>query len=140
MASCGHYGLRAVRIKPDSIRRIQLHASVSVPFFQRKHGSYCAKLTRIQSRWPVRVWPDASGLEASRCAGIIWPGFWQDATSPLPVSHFQTRFHSSKHVPDNTVHKPARVRFSSGCSKPVCRNHPARFLAGRNRPATSFPL
>ena len=25
-------------------------------------------------------------------------------------------------------------------SKPVCRNHLARFLAGRNRPATSFPL
>ena len=24
-------------------------------------------------------------------------------------------------------------------SKPVCRNHLARFLAGRNRPATSFP-
>ena len=30
-------------------------------------------------------------------------------------------------------------RIWSG-SKPVCRNHLARFLAGRNRPATSFPL
>ena len=40
----------------------------------------------------VRVWPNASGLEASWCAGIIGPGFWQDATGPLPVSHFQTRF------------------------------------------------
>ena len=48
----------------------------------------------------VRVWPNASGLEASRCAGIIWPGFWQDATGPLPVSHFQTRFRSST---DNIV-------------------------------------
>ena len=36
----------------------------------------------------VRVWPNKSGLEASWCAGIIGPGFWQDATSPLPVSDF----------------------------------------------------
>ena len=40
----------------------------------------------------VRVWPNASGLEARWCAGIIWPGFWQNATFPLPVSRFQTRF------------------------------------------------
>ena len=39
-----------------------------------------------------RFWSNASGLEASRCAGIFWPSFWQDATSPLPISHFQTRF------------------------------------------------
>ena len=51
----------------------------------------------------VRVWPNASGLEASRCAGIIWPGFWQDATGPLPASHFRARFRSSTDVPDNTV-------------------------------------
>ena len=50
----------------------------------------------------ARVWPHVSGLEAS-CAGIIGPGFWQDATSPLPVSHFQTRFRYSTDVPDNTV-------------------------------------
>ena len=51
----------------------------------------------------VRVWPNASGLEANRCAGIIGPGFWQDATGPLPVPYFQTRFRSSTDVPDNTV-------------------------------------
>ena len=51
----------------------------------------------------VIVWPNALGLEASWCAGITWPGFWQDATSPLPVSHFQTRFRSSTDVPDNIV-------------------------------------
>ena len=28
----------------------------------------------------VRVWPNASGPEASWCAGIIWPGFWQFPT------------------------------------------------------------
>ena len=40
----------------------------------------------------VGVWPNTSGQEASWCTGITWPGFWQDATGPLPVSHFQTRF------------------------------------------------
>ena len=34
----------------------------------------------------VMVWPNASGLEASRCVGITGPGFWQNATGPLPVS------------------------------------------------------
>ena len=53
----------------------------------------------------VRVWPNASGLEAkaSSCAGITRPGFWQDATSLLPVSHFQTQFCSSTDILDNTV-------------------------------------
>ena len=59
----------------------------------------------------VKVWPNTSGLEASRCAGIIWPGFWQDANGPLPVSHFQTRFHRR---PGQYRAKPARIRFSSG--------------------------
>ena len=56
----------------------------------------------------MRVWPDASGLEANWCAGITWPSFWQEATGPLPVSHFQTRFHSSTDVPDNTVQNQPR--------------------------------
>ena len=51
----------------------------------------------------VRVWPNRSGLEASWCAGITGPGFWQDATGPPPVSHFQTQFRSSTDVPDNIV-------------------------------------
>ena len=36
-----------------------------------------------------KVWPNPSGLEASCCAGVIGPGFWQDATGPLPVSTFR---------------------------------------------------
>ena len=52
---------------------------------------------------PVSVWPNASGLEASLCARIICPGFWQDVTGPLPVSQFQTRFRSSTDVLDNIV-------------------------------------
>ena len=51
----------------------------------------------------VRVSPDASGLEASRCVGIIWPGVWRDTTSLLPVSDFQTQFRSSTDVSDNVV-------------------------------------
>ena len=64
----------------------------------------------------VRVWPNASGLEASWCAGIIGPGFWQDATGPLPVSHFQTRFRSSTDAPDNIVqNQPGSDLFLAGC-------------------------
>ena len=51
----------------------------------------------------VRVWTTASGLQASRCAGIIGPGFWQDATRPLPVSHIQTQLRSSTDVLDHIV-------------------------------------
>ena len=51
----------------------------------------------------VRFWPNGSGPEASRCAGIIWPGFWHEAPGPLPVSDFLTRFRSSTDDPDNTV-------------------------------------
>ena len=87
-ASYGRYGQRAARIGPDCICRIRLPATVSVPFFKRRHGSYGSKPTRIRSEWP------GQGL-----AKRIWSG-----------------------------------------SKPVCRNYLARFLAGHNRPATSFPL
>ena len=94
-ASYGHYGQRAARISPDSICRIRLPASVTAPFFfffffffQRRHGSYCAKPTRIRSGWP-----------GQDLAKRIWSR-----------------------------------------NKLVRRNHLARFLAGRHRPATSFRL
>ena len=51
----------------------------------------------------VRVWPNASGLEASWCAGIIWPGFWKDAPAPLPVSDLLTQPRSSTDDPNNIV-------------------------------------
>ena len=59
----------------------------SIRFFQRRHGPYCAKLTRIRSGWP------GQGLAKLICSE----------------------------------------------SKPVCRNHRARFLAVGNWPATCFP-
>ena len=84
----------------------------------------------------VRVWPNASYLEASWCAGIMWTCFWQDATGLLAVSVFWTRFRSSANDPDNIVqNQPGSdlvlcqvlaKRIRSG-SKPVCKNHPARF-------------
>ena len=45
--------------------------------------------------WTAWFCPNASSPEASRCARTIRPSFWQNATSPLPVSDFQTRLCSS---------------------------------------------
>ena len=104
VASYGHYGQRAAKIGPDHI-----YAGSDFPHpFQFCFSKEC--MDHIARNRPgsdldgvVRVWPNTSGLEASRCAGIIGPGFWQDATGPLPVSHFQIRFRSSTDVPDNVV-------------------------------------
>ena len=85
----------------------------------------------------VRVWANTSGPEASWCAGIIWPGFWQEATGRLPVSDLVPFFHRR---PRYYCAKPAQIWFSSGwlCqvlarrirsgrSKPGCMSHLARF-------------
>ena len=99
------YRQRAAKIGPDSI----IYAGSDFPhpfqFCFSKEGMYHTAQNRPLSDLDglVRVWPKASSLEASRCTGIIWPGFWQDATGPLPVSHFETRFRCSTDVPDNTV-------------------------------------
>ena len=82
----GHYGQRAARIGLERICQVWLPTSVPVPFFQRRHGPYCAKLTRIGSGW------SGQGL----------------------------------------------AKYIRSGSKPVCGNHQARLLAGRNRPSTSF--
>ena len=73
----------------------------------QRHGSYCAKLTRILSRWPGQGLAKCFGSR-SWCVGIIWLSFWQEATGPLPVSNFQTRFPSSTDVPDNIVQNQPR--------------------------------
>ena len=82
------YSQRVAIIGPDSICQIPLPVLFSDLFFQRRHGPYYAKPTRIRSGWP------GQGL-----ATLIWSE-----------------------------------------SKLVCRNYRARFLARRNRPATSFPF
>ena len=56
----------------------------------------------------VRFWPNTSGPEASQCARIVRPGFWQSATSRFPVSHFQIRLRSSTDGLDHIVQNQAR--------------------------------
>ena len=129
-----HYGHCAARIWPDRVCLIQLPASDSVPFFKR-HGSYCAEPTRIRSGWPGQglAKKNASGLEASWCAGIIVAGFWQNTTGLLPVSHFQAWLCSSINVPDHIVQKqPGSNLVLPDCQilavgKLVCKNHFTRF-------------
>ena len=66
----------------------------------------------------ARVQQHSSGLKASWCAGIIGPGFWQDATGPLPVSHFSTRLHSSTDVPHNIIqNQPGADLVLADCAR-----------------------
>ena len=152
-ARYGHYGQRAARIgpnriiMPDTTSRIRFCSA-----FLKKAWIILCK-TDPDPIWMVlSKFGQTSGPEASRCAGIIGSGFWQNATSPLPVSQFQTRFRSSTDVPDNTVQNqpgsdlvpadcvrfwPKRIRSGSN---PVCKNRPARFwpmLPSRSGPDTN---
>ena len=92
-------------VQPESGRIVYAGPDFPHPFQLRfsKEGMDHIAQNRSESDLDglVRVWPNKPGLEASRCVGIICHGFWQDATGPLPVSHFQTRFRSSTDVPDN---------------------------------------
>ena len=104
----GHYGQRAARIGPDSICRIRLAGSdfphpLQLRFYKEGMDHILQNRPGSDLDGLVRVWPNTSGLEASRCTGIMGPGFWQDATGPLPVSHFPTLFRFSTDVPDNIV-------------------------------------
>ena len=97
-------------VQPESGRIVYAGSDFPHPFqlrffFLSKEGMSHIVQNRPGSdlRGLVRVWPNASDLEASWCAGIIGPGFLQDATGPLPVSHFWTRFRSSTDDPDNIV-------------------------------------
>ena len=104
-ASYGHDGQPAATIGPDSTDMPDPISHIRFSSVFQKEGMDHNVQHRPGSDLDglVRVWPNASSLVASRYAGIIGPGFWQNATSPLPVSHFHTRFRSSTDVPDNTV-------------------------------------
>ena len=94
-------------VQPESGRIVYAESNFPHPFqlrfskedmdhiVQNRHGSDPNGLEGI--------WPNASGLEASQCARIIRPYFWQDATGPLLVSHFYTQYSSSTDVPNNIV-------------------------------------
>ena len=66
----------AARIVLDHLGLMQLPASNLVLFFQRRPGSYCAKLTRIQFGFGcLKFWRNGSNPSTSWCARIIWPTF-----------------------------------------------------------------
>ena len=77
---------------------------------------------------------NASSAEASRCARIIGPGIWLNATGRLPASLFRTRVRSSTDGPDHIVQNqpgtdwvPADwVKIWPNGSGPECKNHPAQ--------------
>ena len=90
-ASYGHYGQlwplrpacsqnRPGWYMPDPTSRIRFSKEGMCHTVQNRPGFDLDGL--------VRVWPSTCGVKASWCAGIIGPGFWQDATDSLRVSHF----------------------------------------------------
>ena len=101
------YGQCAARIRRDHICRIRLPTSDSVSF--SKEGLVHTAQDRPGSDLDglVTFWPNASGQEASRCARTTGPAFWQNATGPPPVSHFQTQLRSSTDIPDHAVQNQA---------------------------------
>ena len=94
-------------VQPESGRIVYAGSDFPHPFQLRfdKEGMDHIVQNRPRSDLDglVRVWPNASGLEASWCARIIWPGFWQDASAPLPVSDLLTLPRSSTDDPNNIV-------------------------------------
>ena len=93
--------------QPESAQTVYARSDLPHPFkfHFSTEGMDHIVLNQLRSNLDslVRAWQNTSGLEGSQCAGITSPGFWQDAISPLPVSHFQTRFRSSTEVLVNTV-------------------------------------
>ena len=88
---------------------------------------------------PVRFWPNASGPEASQCARLIGhgsggtqPAGYQFPTLRLLVAFFHTRpcmVKLRKTSPDPTWFWLTQIlaKWIRSGSKPVCKNHPARF-------------
>ena len=80
-----------------------VYAGSDSSFLQKRHGWYFAKPTRIWSGWSGQGLAKHIWSGSKLVCRIIGPGFWQDATVPLPVFYFQTRFRSFTDVPDNIV-------------------------------------
>ena len=132
-------GQHAARIGLDCICLIQLPACNSVLFFQRRHGSYCAKPIWIWSGWPDQVLGKriSSGSKlvgknhtAQFLAECNWPATSFPLSDSVAFSHRWPRSHCAQ---------PAWVQSGSGwlCqvlakwnwsrSKPMCKNNPACF-------------
>ena len=100
------YSQRAAIIGPDRICQIPLPVFFSDLFFQPGNGMGHTMEKNdpdpIWMAWPG-VWLLSCCLKASWCADITGPGFWQEPTGPLLVSHFQIQLHSSTDVLDNII-------------------------------------
>ena len=126
-------------VQPESGRIVYAGSDYPHPFHLHFSKEGMGHIVRDQPKsgldglvrvWAKRIWP-----EAILCAGIIGPGFWQDATGPLPVSHFQARFRSPTDVPDNIVqNQPGSDLVLSGFGQ----TDPVRKQAGVQE--TSGPL
>ena len=92
----GRYGQHAARIGLGHTCRIQ-------PPILPKKAWIMILLCKTGLGGLVRFGPNASGPEGSWCARIIRCSFWQNPISLLPVSHFQSRLHSSTDGADHTV-------------------------------------
>ena len=94
-------------VQPESARIVYTRSDFPHPFqflFSKDGMDHTAQnRTGSDVDGLVSVWPNTSGPEAGRYAGITRPGFWQDAAGSLPVSRFQTRLRSSTNIPDDTV-------------------------------------
>ena len=134
-----HYGQRAARTGLDHICQIQLLASISVPFFQRKPRPYCAKPTLIRSGQPGQVLAKCNWSESKLVCKTHQARFLAECNRPAtssPLSVSVAFFHRG---PGSYCAKPARIWFGSGwlCrvwakrfrsgSKLVCKNHLAHF-------------
>ena len=107
-------------MQPDSGRMVHAGSAFSHPirFLSSKEGQDHIVQNRPGSDLDglVRFGPNASGPEASRGARIIRPGFWQNPTGQLPVSHFQTPLPSSTDGPDHFVHnRPGSILVLNHC-------------------------
>ena len=92
-------------------------------FWQNRTGPVLAKHNRPESDLTldghVRLWPNGSGLEASRYARIIMPvsgktelaRFWQNATGPDPIWFWMAMSGCGQMDP---IRKQAGVQESSG--------------------------
>ena len=103
---------------------------------QIRFGSSKEDMDYTVQNWPgsdldglVRISPNASGLEASRCAGIIGPGSGkrQPAATSFQLSDATAFFHRR---PGSYFTKPARIRYSSGSSGGLCQVWAKRIRSG----------
>ena len=141
-AFCAHGQLWPLRpmCSQNRVCRIRPFASDSFPFFQRSPGSYCAKPTRVLSGWPgqglaERIRSGSKPMGMQKSSRPVLAEFNWSATS-FPLSDSVAFFHRG---PGSYCAKPARIRFGPGRlsqvltdrvryeSKPVCKNHRARF-------------